>query len=365
MAQCYQCGSGVEPTDRFCMQCGADYPAQRRVAPENTGATMRAELPAPPPPVPIRAAAPPSPLRTATQVAPPASLAQPPALAELPMQPQPTTPTWLPVEANLPVSQQPSARPPASGALTFQTQLSGAAAPEAPAMSCPNCGSSLPQGSRFCGDCGKPLPTASGTLPTSAAGPSARPPSAILPDPIPPLVVGAPPRPSALSAQPVLPPFRASGWADQPAPDVEILDTTQPPLSERRGASATINPPVWGQAAPNGAPTPGRLSAAPFGAAAQPASWAPGQPQGPGAAGSFQSPFGPPQRVGSAAPLQAPPIGRAAPSQSAFLQAIAAVPPPTASSQSLPRGEVIAMIVAAIVTLAATIGGLLALFLSR
>ncbi len=309
MAQCYQCGSNVEPDDRFCMQCGADYPARRPDAPSQ--------------PPPAQAGA--------VQGAPKYS----------------TMPTWLPAEDVPNLLQKPTSSPQAADKT-----------PEAASISCPKCGSKLPAGARFCGDCGERL---AGTLSAASvpeAGFPARLPSEALPDPIPPLVVGPPPRPSAPIAQPVLPPFRAPGWANQPTPDVEIPDDTLTPLLTAADPQAMPgNAPPWGQAAPIGTP-----DASP---AAQLRPWAPGQFQGPGSAGSFQPPFRPAQPVGNEIPFQAPPPGRAGTPPAAFLQAMAAVPPPKTKRRALSRGQIITMIIAAIVTVSATIGGLLTIFLAR
>lgn len=355
MAQCYQCGSSVEMSDRYCMECGADYPAHPPAAPalsQGAEALVGAALPAPPLPS----------LAQATPLAPPPLSPAPPAPGA---PPQPTMPTWLPVEA-VPASLQPPAsmaRP--SGA--FNAPQAASIAQEAATFPCPNCGANLPQGARFCGDCGERMPTASTSFPTLPV-PPARSPSAALPEPIPPLIVGPPLSPAASPAQPMLPAFHAPGWAVQPAPDVEIPDNTQtpPPVLDDPQA-APITPSPWNLVAPIGAPFPGSLPGQAANPMMQPAPWPPAQPQGPGGVGLFQSPFDPTQRVGGIAPFPAPPPDRAMPPPSPFLQALTAVPPltPRRRRQPLPRGQVITMIIVAIVTVGATIGGLLTLFLSR
>src|SRR6185437_1300703 len=84
---------------------------------------------------------------------------------------------------------------------------------------CPKCGSRLPRGARFCGDCGASLAGAAGGAP--AAVHPTRVATAALPDPIPPLDTTAVTKPASGPAQPVLPPFRAANWPQQPAPQAK------------------------------------------------------------------------------------------------------------------------------------------------
>src|ERR1051326_4459076 len=67
----------------------------------------------------------------------------------------PQQPTWLPadVPALAPIVQHPVAVQDAGRAQAANAMSAGAAA-------CPNCGARLPQGARFCGDCGTPMANA-------------------------------------------------------------------------------------------------------------------------------------------------------------------------------------------------------------
>lgn len=280
-----------------------------------------------------------------------------------------TTPTWLPAEVTPSSWQKPLlpafARPGESAAPT-RTTIS---APEAESAICPRCHSSLPRGARFCGDCGEHLPDASGALAAPARGR----PISTLPDPIPPLTPGPPPGPAARPAQPVLPPFRAAPWGAQAAPEAEVIDDTGTPMPSGQIAPA---PPAGHIAsrhsgAAGGGPASANLARPASSVMAAP-TWAPGQVQGPGVAGSFQPPFAPPQGPGMAGSFQPPfapqPAARnAAPSQAPFLQAMAAIPPVGArrKPRPYPRSQVIAMLIAAVVTVIAGLGGLLVLLLGH
>ncbi len=336
MAQCYQCGSSVEPNDGYCMECGAEHPARQPSA-----ATIRAVAPAA------------SGINQAVQLA------------------QPTMPTWLPAEITPSSWQKPLlpalARPGDSVAPT-RTAIP---AQEAEGATCPRCHSSLPPGARFCGDCGERMPDATGASPAPASGQPVRPVVAMLPDPIPPLTIGPTPGPAARPPQPVLPPFRASPWAASAAPEAEEMDTSLTALPSGQIAPA----PPSGQIVPRnpGVPAGGAASANPARPAVSgmaPPTWAPGQIQEPGMVGSFQPPFAPTQGPGMAAPFQPPfapqPAARnAAPSQAPFLQAMASIPPVGVGRRPYPRSQVIAMLVAALVTVMAGLGGILVLLLGR
>jgi ribosomal protein L40E len=315
MAQCYQCGSSVDPSDRFCMGCGAEHPAGSVPAP---GMGQPAAPVAAPTPVP----------RNATS-------------------PAPTAPTWLPVEAA--PAPWPQANAPALDVANDPLQTIRAEQ-EAESILCPRCSARLPRGARFCGDCGTRLASDSTALPAPATERSARPASAALPDPIPPFTPGSPSRLIAKPAQPVLPPFRAPGWATQPAPDVEVPDTTWTPPASGQIAPAPANAAPWDQNAPAGAMPPARPPEPAAGSAPQPFPWVPGQPQGPDSARSFQPPFAQPQASEDAGRPQAP-----------SFQARAAVPPTAASRRRrpYPRGQVITLIIASIVTVGSAIAGLL------
>jgi hypothetical protein len=212
MANCYQCGSEVEPGDRFCMNCGAPNPAGQTSLPPTS-----AEGPG----------------------FPPVSAAPPPVIPR-----SVTTPTWFPPDAA--PSSAPQAAPVPAASINIGPPAAlpplvppqalpdaGTPAPAA-ADTCPNCSAILPAGARFCGDCGAHIPEApiSGiaqvpaippslsAVPAFAAMPAAQPP--ILPDPIPPLsgVLTRPPDPAP--TPPVLPTFQPPPWAlhlgAEPAP---------------------------------------------------------------------------------------------------------------------------------------------------
>ncbi|HEY7122495.1 MAG TPA: zinc ribbon domain-containing protein [Ktedonobacterales bacterium] len=192
MANCYQCGSSVEPEDRFCLTCGVPNPAGQVSAP-------------------------------------PASAAPPPGAL-----PHTTTPTWYPPDllaqpvpqaASLPVGAinigPPATLPPLAPPQAASGE--GAPGPAAP-VTCPNCSAQLPPGTRFCGDCGAHIAEASisviaqvptvppslAAVPAFAAIPAAQP--AALPEPIPPLsgAMARPPDPTP--TPPVLPAFQPPAW---------------------------------------------------------------------------------------------------------------------------------------------------------
>ncbi len=202
MANCYKCGSSVEPNDRFCLTCGTQNPAGQVSAP------------------PVSAASPPVILPHATTPTwyPPDALAQPaPPAASLP-----AAAINIGPPAALPPLVPPQATPGA-----------GVQDPAAPAT-CPNCSAQLPPGARFCGDCGAHIaevsvsviaqvptvPPSLAAVPAFAATPAAQP--AMLPEPIPPLsgAMARPPDPTP--TPPVLPAFQPPAWmlnlGAEPAP---------------------------------------------------------------------------------------------------------------------------------------------------
>jgi hypothetical protein len=299
--QCNHCGASIFATDQFCMECGQPISAQ------------------------------------------PATPSQPP--------------TWLPVAAAAPsahnqVVSHAAERPQAARA-----------AQAGDTVTCPNCASHLPRGARFCGDCGTPLPDTSSAAPAQARPPRVA--AAALPAPIPPFHAGTPKAASG-PVQAVLPPFQPSSWETETEtkPDVHLPDGTMTPLSNKPAA------PPNGQAAPGWASPP---APAPWAVPPEPV-WQPGQLQGSSKAAEFQPPGVFPQPQAAAAPALVPfqPQPAASPSQ-AFFQAISAIPPMAPDSpatysrrkRGYPRGQVITMIVAGIVTVLAALGGVLVLLLAR
>ncbi len=210
MAQCYQCGSDVDETDRFCMECGTLNPA-------------RAPLPG--------------------------AAGQPGGAQEI----RPTQPTWLPAQGGSPFA---SASTPAT---TPRSLLS-----TADAIPCPNCGSKLPKDARFCGDCGQPIGSSPARLPATTYQPPAAPPQArvaapvasVLPAPI------APPAPQPAErsapdlARPMLPPVHASSWAAQPTPDISLPDHTWTSLARGQPVQAAA-PMFWAESPPPPMSPPG------------------------------------------------------------------------------------------------------------
>ncbi len=320
MAQCYRCGAEVEITDRFCMECSAENPAG-------------------PPPGGAGAAALPM---GVPNLAPPAR----------------TAPTWLPPEDTpLPPMQQPVAP-------ALQEESNGllrSTLSATDSINCPRCGARLPKNARFCGDCGERLgsPTSnrpgSSSLMTIISPPppvaEAAPWSpAALPDPIAPPLFTSTAAPEA-SASPVLPPFRASSWAAQPVPDVGMPDSTWMPPPSGVPADSAAGMPAWNQGAPAAPWSPATPAA---GIMPPPGpGWAPAPPQGASNAGSF------------APPAMLPGGGGAGPAVSAFLQGISSPPPSTTRQRTYPRGQVIAMIVAAIVTVVAATAGVIVQFVLK
>lgn len=315
MAQCYHCGSSVYTTDRFCMECGTEHPAQPPAAPGSN------------------------------PLAAPAAASEPPAPAQ----------SAPPVEVDTSIWQKETILKDAGLA-----QAARAARADED-ITCPNCAARLPRGARFCGDCGARLPDASAAASAPAPARSSRVVTAALPDPIPPLNTNSAPRPATGPVQPVLPPFRASSWAAQPTPPVELSDETLTPLSTEPAA------PANGQATPGwgGPPAP-----APW-RAPQPPPWQAGPPQGSLDAGAVQQPGAfPPGPAGAATFQQGafPPQPAASPSQALFLQKIAAIPPlqsAPSKRRRYPRGQVITMLIASAVTVLAAFGGALLLLLSK
>lgn len=258
------------------------------------------------------------------------------AAAHNPAPAQPQPPAALPADASFWQNQ------------TLRDTQAPAQAPmpaqEGDSIVCPKCAARLPRGARFCGDCGTRLPGASAAMPAPAPARPARVATAALPDPIPPLPAGPGPKPASGPAQSVLPPFRASAWVVQPTPDVAIPDHTMTPLSNEQAA-----PGPW--------------------SAAQPQPW---QPQGSSKASSFTPPTMAPQGPPGAAPLPGPPPMQqtpwsASPSQAPFMQARAAVPSMQGARRQsrYPRGQVITMMIAAIVTVTAALGGFIVLLLGH
>ena len=185
MAQCYNCGSNVEETDRFCMECGALNPARPPLI-EAAGQPGNAQ-----------------PLR-------------------------PTPPTWLPPDG------APAIAPASTPASAPRSMLS-----PADTTPCPRCGAPLPKDARFCGDCGEPIGSR-----------SPAPISAVLPAPIAPPALQADDRSAADLAKPVLPPFRASSWAAQPTPEIELPDHTWTPLTNAQPVG-TPSQMFWAQPSPS------------------------------------------------------------------------------------------------------------------
>jgi hypothetical protein len=325
MAQCYRCGSSIEATDRFCMECGTENPAR---------------------PAPAQEAAPFAAPGAASNQPPPAQ-SQPPARSSAELD---EAPTVLDGTGRVQAAASAAKTDTASAARADDT------------VACPNCASRLPRGARFCGDCGTRLPDASAAVPAPVR--PARAP-VVLPDPIPPFSASAGPKPASEPVQPVLPPFRASNRADLPIPNEERLDQTPPPPNQQ-AAPPNAQAPGWGIP-----PAP-----APQGAA-QPAPWLPGQPAGNSNASSFQPPAAFPQMPANAAPFQGPfppqpAAGSASPPQAPFLQAMAAMPPGAAAPakrgaprKGYPRGQVITMLIVAIVTVMAALGGLIVLLAQK
>lgn len=262
MAQCYKCGSAVDETDRFCMECGALNPARLPLAgaagqPGNVPGTG------------------------------------------------PTPPTWLPVDGMPPIA------PLSTPASSPRPMLS-----PADTISCPRCGAALPKDARFCGDCGERI----GGPPVGAPAPMyqprvAAPVSSALPAPIAPPAPQAADRSAADLARPVLPPFRASSWAAQPTPEIEIPDHTWTPLSNVQPVG-TPSQMFWAQSSP----PPG----SPAGAIP---SNAPAQPQG--FAGVSLPPVIPPKRTAH------------------------------------PRSQIIIMVVAAVVTVVSAAAGVIVQFVLK
>lgn len=336
-------------TDRFCMECGAEHPSLAAAAREANAAA-----------------------------APAASIEN-------------TTPTLSPSND----TERPQ---------------------EGDTIACPKCGSKLPRGARFCGDCGAALANAAGAVPAARQASVA----AALPAPIPPLHANEAAKPASGPAQPVLPPFRAANWPEQPAPQPaqqakapEVDDeapthlVSEPaPAPTAQPAAAWVSPPapvvqppmpaLANQPAPPNGPAPAWVNApaAPNGQAAAPAwakppeppawgapqapAWQPGTLQTNSKAAEFSAPHPYPPGPMPAAPVQGAvppqPAATSNPSQ-AFVQAISAMPmapalpgmraPATRTRQRYPRGQVITMIVAAIVTVMSALGGVIVLLLSN
>jgi hypothetical protein len=325
MAQCYQCGSSVYTTDRFCMECGTEYPARTALAQE---------------------AAPSAAPGAATNQPPPAQ-PLPPARSSAELD---EAPTVLDSTGHVQAAASAAKADTASAAKADDT------------VACPNCASRLPRGARFCGDCGTRLPDASVAVPAPVRPPRA---PVALPDPIPPLSASPGPKPTSGPVQAVLPPFRASNRAELPIPSEEKLDKTLPPPMNQQAMP------------PNGPAAPGWVSPPAPQGAAQPAPWQPGQPAGNSNAGSFQPPGAFPRMPASAAPFQGPfppqpAPGSASPPQAPFLQAMVAMPPGAAPPskrdaprKGYPRGQVITMLIVAFVTMMAALGGLIVLLAQK
>lgn len=214
MAQCYKCGSDVDEADRFCMECGALNPAR----PPLSGTAGR------PGNVPGTG---------------------------------PTPPTWLPADGVPPIA------PVSAPASTPRSMLS-----PADTIACPRCGASLPKDAQFCGDCGERIggPPAGAPVQARVAAPV----SSALPAPIAPPAPQAADRSAADLVRPVLPPFRASSWAAQPTPEIEIPDHTWTPLTNAQPVGAPSQM-FWAQSSP---PPVSPAGAIPSNAPAQPQSFA-------------------------------------------------------------------------------------------
>ena len=219
MAQCYKCGSDVDETDRFCMECGALNPAH-------------------------------------------------PPLAEASGQPgnhpaiRPTPPTWLPTDG------VPAITPMSTPASAPRSMFS-----PADTISCPRCGARLPKDAQFCGDCGERIGVPPAGMPTPvyqqpSAGMPPAPISLALPVPIAPPALPAADRSAVDLARPVLPPFRGSSWAAQPTPEIELPDHTWTPLTNAQ-QPGTPGQMFWVQSSPR-----------PSGPAEVISGNAPGHPQG-------------------------------------------------------------------------------------
>lgn len=220
---------------------------------------------------------------------------------------RPTQPTWLPAQGG------PPRAPMSSPATTPRSLLS-----VADTIPCPRCGSKLPKDARFCGDCGEPIgspPPAATSYQPPEAPPQARaaaPVASVLPMPI------APPAPQPVErsapdlARPMLPPLRASSWAAQPTPDISLPDHTWTPLNSAQPVGAA-NQMFWAESSPPPVSPAGAIP-----------NYAPAQPQG--FAGVSFPQVAPPQR------------------------------------STHPRGQVITMIVAAIVTVVAATAGVIVQF---
>jgi hypothetical protein len=299
--QCNHCGSSVVASDQFCMECG-------------------------------------QPIQMAPDMAPGKG----------------TQPTWLPAESLAPAGPGPAAARPAP------------AAPAGDIIPCPNCGAKLPAGARFCGDCGTRLGEGA-AVPAAVPAQPHRVATAALPDPIPPLVIPAP-RPPSGPMPAVLPPFQPGNWAAQATPDVSIPDGTLTPLTAAPAAPPHEQPAAaW---ANQPAPAPWSVQPA--------APWPAAPLQSTSNAAEFTPPkvFPQVQAAPAPAPLPAPgpfppqPAARGASPSQAFYQAMNALPMAPALApavpvrrQSLPRGQVITMIITAIITVLAALGGTLLLLL--
>ena len=253
---------------------------------------------------------------------------------------------------------------PAAAALNAPARGQAAnAAQPADTIACANCAARLPRGARFCGDCGTLVADASLAPPVRPA----RVATAALPEPIPPFHANAAPKPPSGPVQTVLPPFQPASWAAQAIPEPEIAARiVTPPANEP--AVASYGQPALDWASP-AAPAPWATPPEPV--------WQPGMPQGTSKATEFQAPGPFPQGPMFAAPAPVPfpqqqAAGSSSPSQ-AFVQAITAMPMapglpqvhPTRKRSRYPRGQVITMIVSAIVTVVAALGGTILLLLSK